>query len=346
MNNVTVPASARHLAPVLCAATLLLGGCGGGGGGDGGNDNPVPLNDPNALMSALSDKIESAGSVSVVLNTTGPEPAPNADTPKVTAVESATAEPGQVLELPVTVPGGANLSALFAKVPSASSYFEINLPPSGGKQGSSPAIPIINFRVQLPDNLEVGGATDTFCLEFWGLSGDDRGPKDQSCIKIVAERPAPQNDQPQTDQVPAALAGDWLSGCFAQDDGNGSAREVISFTGANQYASRFDVFNTTDCSGLISGQTPVVMGSYAVEDAELSSQGYWVRDIDFLTDSAAQELGAEACYNLLRLEDGKLLLGYPIPYTLATSQSPVEGDCRTQATRPTRIIFSLPFTRG
>ncbi|MFP5307590.1 MAG: hypothetical protein ACLGI7_17440, partial [Gammaproteobacteria bacterium] len=80
-------------------AILGLTACGGGGGG--GGDAPIPLDDPNGLMSAISDKVTAGGSGVSVQQGTPPAPT-GTGTPKAEAgIEQSTALPGDTVSLPV-----------------------------------------------------------------------------------------------------------------------------------------------------------------------------------------------------------------------------------------------------
>jgi hypothetical protein len=376
MTNKTFPNALLVSAGLGCA--LMLGACGGGGGGGGGDGNPIPLNQPDALMDGLNDKIAStSGSISFVQ---GQAPAQTGDglTPKVTAGIEVTAEPGDTISLPVSIGGAPDLSALFAKVPGAASYFEVDLGGAGkagsksaerlAKQGGGFALnTIIGFNVTLPSNLSTGGE---FCFEFAARdAGGNVSSRDESCVTVVVEKPTPTDDQPGSGATATALQGTWNSPCFDSTDdfdGDGtiepdeqeSVREIINFVGTNQYSTFFDFHTNRTCAGTAERlQAPG--GTYALGAAsQADSQGKYARAIDFVPDPNDPNFGGQVatCYNLLRLEGtggsfNTLLLGYPIPFSfnfedIPGAPEPVSGDCRTQQTRPTSVITSLPFGRG
>ncbi|MES0872791.1 hypothetical protein [Sinimarinibacterium thermocellulolyticum] len=357
----------------IAGLVLVLSACGGGGGGGG---NPIPLDQPDALMESLNDKIASPnGGIEFVPNATPPAPTGDGQTPKVAAGVELTAEPGDTVSLPVSIGGAPDLSALFAKIPGASSYFQVNLGGGGGSKAARRAAKqatggfvlttIIGFNVTLPQNLATGGA---FCFEFAAkdAAGNVSSP-DVSCITVVAEKPVPMDDQPSAAQTAAALQGSWQSPCFdvsddfdedgtIESDEQESVREVINFVGTDQYATFFDFYaaNRT-CSGTAERlQAPG--GTYALgNSAQPDSQGKYARAIDFVPNPDDPNFGdaVSTCYNLLRLEGSggsidTLLLGYPIPFAFdfEGAPEPVSGDCRSPQTRPTAVIPSLPFSRG
>lgn len=375
MTKVKFPYSIRSAALASAFAMFGLTACGGGGdGGGGGGDTPIPLDDPNGVMAALDGKITSS-SGSVSLQNGDPDPQTgDGQTPKLTAGIMATAEPGETVSLPVSIGGAPELLALFAKVPGASSYFQVDLGGGGGKAGAKVAgrsgkqgggsfvfTTIVGFTVPLPTNLETGG---TLCFDFSAEDADGNvSSTDQSCIEVVAERPAPSDDQPSAEQTPTALQGDWNSPCSdISEDSNGdgtissdeqeSVREVISFTGSNQYATFFDFYPNRSCEGTAE-RALAPGGTYSVgANAGPDSQGNYARPIDFVPDPNDPNFGSLAapCYNLIRLEGSggsfsQFFLGFPLPFTLTSSEPAQPGDCRTTDTRPTAVITSLPFTR-
>lgn len=365
MNTVRPDFRRARAVALAIALSSALGACGGGGGGSG---DPVSLSDPNALMASLENKVISPnGSVSFVPNGSPPAATGDGLTPKVTGGVQTTAEPGQTVSLPVSIGGAPNMSALFAKVPGASSFFQVNLGGTGksaarleklaGKQsgGGFNLTTIIGFVVTLPDNLETGGE---FCFEFSGkdASGNVSAATvaaERSCVTVVANKPAPTNDQQQTTE--AALQGVWNSPCFdvSDEEGQESVREVINFFGNNGYSTFFDFYNNRTCSGAAERfQAPG--GTYAFTGpAAPDSEGRFARPIDFVPDPNDPNFGGavSTCFNLLRLEGSggnlnRMLLGFPIPFAFnldGSEGSP--GDCGAPSRRPTSVITSLPFTR-
>ena len=379
MNTMRLMTFRRGTALVAAMMASTLAACGGGGGGGGGNDDPIPLNDPNAVMASLGNKVASPnGSVNYVPSGTPPAPTGDGLTPKVSGGVVTTAEPGETISLPVNIAGAPDLSALFAKVPGASSYFQVNLGGAGGKSGSRAAkvagkqtgsgfnlTTIITVNLTLPENL---GTDGRFCFEFSAkdasgnvsaaTTGDPAQGGDRSCITVVADKPAPTDDQQQT--TPTALQGVWNSPCFdvSEDGEEESVREVINFVGSNGYSTFFDFYSNRTCSGTVERfQAPG--GTYAFAGAAApDGQGLYARPINFVPDPNDPNFGdlVSTCYNLLRLEGSggspnRMLLGYPIPFAFDFSEfegapEPVAGDCSTEGTRPTFVITSLPFTRG
>lgn len=375
---------AAGLVASVSSGLLLLSACGGGGGG-GGEPTPMPtatpggqikLDQPNELMDALSDKIVSTGGSIDFVQGQAPGTTGDGLTPKVTAGIEVTAEPGDTVSLPVSIGGAPDLSALFAKVPGADSYFDVDLSGIGGKNGSKTArqmakqgggfafSTIVGFDVELPENLETG---DEFCFEFAAKdAGGNVSSRDLSCITVVVEKPAPTDDQPSAAQTATALQGTWSSPCIdvtedVDEDGTieadelESVREVINFVGTNQYGTFFDFYSNRNCGGSAERlQAPG--GTYSLGgSSQADTQGKYARAIDFVPDPNDPNFGelASTCYNLLRLEDtggnfNTLLLGYPVTFSIdfEGAPEPVTGDCRTPQTRPTAVIPSLPFSRG
>ncbi|MEQ1439440.1 hypothetical protein AAG565_08755 [Fontimonas sp. SYSU GA230001] len=350
-------------------AVLALAACGGGGGG--GGDNPIPLSDPNAVMASLATKVTSSGAgVQYVTNSTPPAPTPqDPETPKAEAgVAQSTAVPGDTISLPVNVSGGQQLTNLFAKVPGASSYFNAQLTPSGGKSmvrlhqtsaktsGSFVAVQLVDFRIELPANLQTGGE---FCLDFTVKTATNQVTvPTRSCVTVVApqDRPAQTaDDQPAANQLGNVLAGDWVSECFDIDDfdsnGDGvndvkAAKVGVGFGAGSTYTEFIQIFGTDVCSD--AAQTsPFVDGTYSAGASAYNPQTrLWQRPFDFLPDDP-NSIGFLPCYNLLRLADNNatLLLGIPLTFQFDDGENPQEGDCKSQDTRPTTVITSLPFTR-
>jgi hypothetical protein len=371
MNTMRLMTSRHRAALVATMMASTLAACGGGGGGGGGDDR-IPLSDPNAVMVSLGDKVASPnGSVDYIPS--GAPPAPTGDglTPKVTGGVQATAEPGETVSLPVSIGGAPSLAALYAKVPGAGSYFQVNLGGAGkasdrvaklaGKQtgGGFNLTTIIGFNVALPANLETG---DQFCFEFSakdanGNVSSTTSTADRSCVTVVSSKPTPTNDQPNAQTTPTALQGVWNSPCFDVSEGEEveSVREVINFVGSNGYSTFFDFYPNRTCTGTPERfQAPG--GTYALAGAAVpDAQGKYARPVDFVPDPADPNFGnvAATCFNLLRLEGAggnfdRLFLGYPIPFSIdfEGAPEPVAGDCRSEGTRPTFVITSLPFTRG
>lgn len=356
----------RSLVAASCVgAALSLAACGGGGGG-GGNDNPVPLNDPNALMSSLAGKVTSSGSgVEYVTNAAPPAPTPeDPDTPKAEAgVTDSTAVPGDTISLPINVAGGQQLTNLFAKVPGASSYFDAVLGGSGKsmvqlrKAGTTfTAVQLIDFRIQLPTNLETGGE---FCFQFSvKTSTNEVTDPTEACVTVVAAAdrpPQPQDDQPAAAALGNALAGNWISGCFdiEDSDSNGdgtadakAAKIGLNFASGSTYSEFVQIFGADNCSGGAQQSEPFVTGVYAAGASEFNEQaGIWQRPFDFNPNDPDPSIDFLPCYNLLRLANNNSTLLLGIPLTFQLGGNPEAGDCRSQDTRPTTVITSLPFTR-
>lgn len=354
-------------------AMLTLAACGGGGGGGGGNE-PVPLDNPDAVMSSLSNKVTSSGSgVEWVTDGSSP-PAPTTadpDTPKAEAgVADSTAVPGDTISLPINVSGGQSLTNLFAKVPGANSYFNALLTPPGGKSmvrlhktaakatGSFTAVQLIDFRIQLPTNLETGGE---FCLDFTVKTSTEEVTEPvTACVTVVAAAdrpPQPTDDQPATSALDNALAGNWISECLdiedIDSDGDGvndikGAKIGLGFASGSTYTEFIQLFGTDACTDAAQ-VSPFVDGVYTAGASEYNEQaGFWQRPFDFNPNDPDPSIDFLPCYNLLRLQGGNtLFLGIPLTFQFddGTGASPQEGDCKSQDTRPTTVITSLPFTR-
>ncbi|MFA5940784.1 MAG: hypothetical protein WC809_15610 [Sinimarinibacterium sp.] len=326
-------------------------------------------------MSSLSNKVTSSGSgVDWVTDGSSP-PAPTTedpDTPKAEAgVADSTAVPGDTISLPINVSGGQSLTNLFAKVPGAASYFDALLVPSGGKSmvrmhkttskatGSFTAVQLIDFRIDLPTNLDTGGE---FCLDFTvKTSTNEVTEPTRACVTVVAEadRPAqPADDQPAASALGDVLAGNWISECFdiedIDSDGDGvndikAAKIGIGFASGSTYTEFIQIFGTDACTGSAQ-DSPFIDGVYTAGATEFNEQaGFWQRPFDFNPNDPDPSIDFLPCYNLLRLANNNttLLLGIPLTFQIddGTGANPQEGDCKDPTTRPTTVITSLPFTR-
>lgn len=373
MNNVTVPASARHLAPVLCAATLLLGGCGGGGGGgDGGNDNPVPLNDPNALMQALADKVD-AGALMIEIENGVPPANAGEEGPKVTeGISESTAVPGDMVAVPVRIDGGPDLSNLYAKITGATNFY-FNVPvggDGGGKSGEKPwisvrkqefgfiALTTLDFRAELPENLDLATGNE-ICFDL-SVEGSDGSISTVAnpCISIGAQRPAVIDDQPPGAEMPERLDGTWLSSCldivdFAAGEATiRAARLGLIFTAeGTTYTEAAYTYTADDCSA---GEaiTPQVSGTYVIGgEIDSNQNSLRTRAIDFEPTVDPQTNTPVPCFNRLRIadedgDDNYELLFLGVPRTSYPGQAnALPDDCRAEDTRPGYVLTSLPFSK-
>jgi len=337
------------------AVTLIVTACGGGGGGDSDPD-VVKLSEPDDLMEALDDKVTSNGSP--LEQVIGTPPATNALTPKIEDIPDATAQPGSTVSLPINLSGEQDLSALFAKIPGAGSYFQANIAPPDGKrstvtQGKAGfvALTTVDFKVELPANLETG---DQFCIEvkFKGTANDVGEPV-QACINVVADAPeAPANNQPSNAEFGGKLLGTWASNCFDIDSEDGSsdfkgAKLLLGFSSGKVFTESVALYDTTTCTGQAE-TTPFVDGVWNSGNVVYDEQsGRWQRPFDFNPNDPDPSVDFEPCYNVLSLNTAatQLYLGLPATFTFDSGQAPVPGDCSAEDLRPTSVIVGLPFTK-
>lgn len=365
---------------IVLLTTVVLTACGGGGGGS----NTVPLSDPNAVTTALTNKITVDGSAADILQGAPPDKSQNPSGSVAPTVIAATtqvvARPGDRISIPLNANGSQTLASLFAKIPGAASYFEAPIDVPGGKQLTASgdarkslvqakAEQTVTFGVDVPLNLQTGGQ---ICFEF-SVNDIDNLVSDitQACIVVqTPATPAPTsaptpgptqstNDQPPTAQLASALAGSWVGPCFPSDDPADpySSRFLLSYSGSNAYVQRIEYYEGSNvCSG-----TPdtafsfSINGTYAAAEPRfLSQQQAWVRDFDFFPSSIVfddgetftpAELQVGPCYNLLRIEGNtSLILGTPNTYSF-TGDQPVAGDCSSADTRPAALATEFPYTR-
>jgi hypothetical protein len=365
----TVKPRSLSLAVVATAfgTALALGGCGGGGGD---SNDPVPANDPNALMRAIQDKVASGAAVVQVVQG-NPPPASGADAPKATAgIPSSAAVPGDMVALPLRIDGAPDLSNLFAKITGATNQFfsvQINAG-SGSKTAWKPtvqmsknefsfvALTTLDFRVELPDNLDLSRGGD-ICFDLSVRESDGSVSEvAKPCVAIGAQRPAVTNDQPPGAEMPARLNGTWVSSCLDIDDfvaGSTTirgARLGLTFSDAGQtFTESALVYTADDCSAGESS-TPQVSGTYVIgassEDSVQNSLR--TRPFDFRFDG---QTGLFPCFNRLRIADEngdgdfeRLFLG--VPRTAHRDQAnALPDDCRAEDTRPAYVLTSLPFSK-
>jgi hypothetical protein len=366
--NTVKPGSFRLTATAaVLVSALTLGACGGGGGG---SNDPIPLDDANALMRAIEDKVASGGAVVQVVQGS-PPPASGADAPKATAgIPSSAAIPGDMIVLPLRVDGAPNLSNLFAKITGATNqYFNVPVDaPAGSKVAWTPSVKMnknefsfvalttLDFRVELPDNLDLATGQQV-CFDLSVRESDGSVSEvSKPCITIGAQRPAVVNDQPPGAEMPERLNGTWVSSCLDIDDfvAGGTtiraARLGLTFSAEGQtFTESALVYTTNDCSAG-EASTPQVSGTYVLgPSSEDSAQnGLRTRPFDFRFDGQS---GVFPCFNRLRIadEDGdgnfeRLFLG--VPRTSYRNQAnALPDDCRAEDTRPKFVLTSLPFTK-
>jgi hypothetical protein len=382
--NTVKPFQHRLVASIAAAAAAFaLSACGGGGGG-GGQPTPSPtasptpgqvkLNEPNAVMAALSDKIASgSGQVNFVAGSTPPPP--SVETPKIdTGVPGSKSIPAdsEATSLPVTVLSGQAMANLFAKVPGANSFFQVPLPSEGGKRLQVPLwkaagkaettfVPLqfVDFRLTLPENIETGGE---FCFEFTVETGNGEVTQPaQSCINVADAfaQPAP-NDQPPAALLPQTLAGTWASECLDIEDvvveSNTIRALVLALEfGADQSYNQFaEVFSDDGCNSGVIGNTVSQNGVFTIPDGEAGATAYsnqverWQRPVDFNPIDPEEGVDLLPCYNLISLADDGTTLYVGLPVTFIDPRSGTsEGanDCREPANRPKVVLNSLPFSK-
>jgi hypothetical protein len=366
--NTVKPVSLRLAAIATAFGTALaLGACGGGGGG---SNDPVPADDPNALMRAIQDKVASGAAVVQVVQ--GNPPAPSgADAPKTTSgIPSSTAVPGDTVALPLRIDGAPDLTNLFAKITgSTNQYFNVQIGAgSGGKMALTPSVKLgknefsfvalttLDFRVDLPDNLDLSRGGDV-CFDL-SVRESDGSVSDvaKPCVAIGTQRPGINNDQPPGAEMPERLNGTWVSSCLDIDDfvaGSTTIRAArlgLTFSAEGQtFTESVLVYTTNDCSAG-EASTPQVSGTYVLGSASEDSvqNGLRTRQFDFRFDGQS---GVFPCFNRLRIADEngdgvfeRLFLG--VPRTSYRDQAnALPDDCRAEDTRPRFVLTSLPYTR-
>jgi hypothetical protein len=342
------------------AVALIVTACGGGGGGGGDGDpdpDVVELDQPDDLMAALDDKVTSDGVA--LQQVVGDPPATNALTPKIEDIPDATAQPGSTVSLPINLSGDQDLSALFAKIPGAGSYFQANIAPGGksrivvpGKETVSFVfLTTVDFKVELPANLETG---DRFCIEVkFRNTANDVGEPVQACINVVPDAPeAPANDQPSNAEFGSTLLGTWATNCFDIDSEDNTsefkgAKLLLGFSSGKVFSESVALYGTSTCTGEAS-TAPFIDGVWNAGNAVFDGQsGRWLRPFDFNPNDPDPNIDFEPCYNVLSLNSAatQLYLGLPSTFSFDSGQAPVPGDCSAEDLRPTSVIVGLPFIK-
>ncbi len=165
---------------------FLASGCSGGGG------SGISTTDDQGVTEALERKIVANGVEAITIK--GTPPPPTGDGP-VIEVRSATVEvqPGQRAVVPLSALSTTQLGRLFAKIPGADRYFQIQLA-SPGKELQHPeagkAETLISFEVDVPTVIRPDG---TICFDFSIDDIDERvSESDSGCIGVVASEPTPE----------------------------------------------------------------------------------------------------------------------------------------------------------
>lgn len=350
-------------------SALALAACGGGGGGGGGG--PVALDDPNALMQALADKVGSDTGVVQLKEGAPPANAGEAG-PKVTeGISESEAIPGDEVAVPVRVDGNPALSNLFAKITGATNlYFQVPIGEGDGKSGLQQAVPVakqiqqvevvllntLDLRVDLPENLDLTTG-DEICFDLSvQQEGGSVSTVAQPCIAVRAQRPQVIDDQPPGAEMPERLNGTWVSSCLDINDFTvdqttfRAARIGLTFAAEGlTYAESVFAYTAADCSAGESISAPQSSGTYVIGGEDDSNQnGLRTRAIDFVP---AQPEGALPCFNRLRIVDTNgddvsdgLFFGVPRTSYRSTGNA-LPNDCRAEDTRPAYVLTSLPFTK-
>lgn len=360
----------RMTALAACIGTAsFLGACGGGGGGDGA---PTPTTDPqggmvdiqdaNAMMAALTGKIATGNAQWTIQSGTPPAEAGIAVLPKLFTTPTVEVVPNSTVDLAAVVAGG-EMDALFAKIPGANSFFQLQL--NTGKSlnvqaknetGFSFNLLVLNARLSIPGNLDGDGE---FCLGISGKLDNNVSAPEATCVNVVGTRTVPPDNQPNAEGFAAALAGEWQSPCFdlSKDaDGNGSlsvseqrsAKQWIHVDATNYSVYYDDYPGSRTCSGEATRYISVG-GTFAEAGATTYTANGWARPVDFKPDGVLE--GAITSHNLVQLVPGTgqqadvLYLGYPVPYIQSSDTDDI-GRGKTAANRPTNVLTGLPFTRG
>lgn len=347
----------------LTAILLGLAACGGGGGGgDGGG---ISTGDANDLMENISAKV---GGTTLVLQPGDlPAPTPVEAAPKAIAgVTSVTAEPGDTVNIPISVQSSAVLQSLCAKIGNATSTLCASLASSASslsaptqnqkriaravqaKQLPSQFSEALNLSITLPGELNPDG---TFCVNLNVQDVEDLVSNNvQVCITAVANivEPSPsENDQPSANALPAVLAdGEWISPCVDLPSGGDSESSKLGFRFglSGSYEEFIELWNSSNnCSGTPDSVLQhVVQGSYASGTAEFNRQlQKWQLPFDFIPEQTSGfVLGT--CFNVLRVAGEQLYLGVPLA-AVAPGQPNDPGSCVSAQTRPESISLAFPF---
>lgn len=183
---------------MMLMSVLTLAACGGGGGGG----DPGVTYDPDTVTQALDNKIGVDGVGASLIAGAPPAPGDSQDLKADAPDEVPDAETGSKVTIPVSVSSSTVLDSLFAKVPGAGSYFQVELPEVGGKAArvtarsigprfasASPAAiaaaakadTVLDFEITLPDGLESG----RLCFEFSVRDADGAVSNvDVACLNI------------------------------------------------------------------------------------------------------------------------------------------------------------------
>ncbi|PXV69557.1 hypothetical protein C8D93_103131 [Sinimarinibacterium flocculans] len=277
-------------AGVFLGASLFLGACGGGGGGDG--DNAIDPADADALTQALAVKVSDSQAVLVA----GDLPASSEDDAAPVVVpgdEAVDARAGSTVELAVDVTSsdGADLSALFAKVPGAADYFQATLAPGGSKRlPGGKLLTALVVSVTLPQNVRDG----RFCFS---IKVADSTGLISNLAEVCVDVGEPDDSGAQ---VVEALQGTWYLACNVGDGESFSGSLEVS---GNTITTTESLYLNTDCSGSPVDSYQETL-EFAVGAQAQASDGGDAFEIDITNLS---EGGTALC--LIRVEQSRFLLG-------------------------------------
>ncbi|MGB0220547.1 MAG: hypothetical protein ACPGJF_14515 [Sinimarinibacterium flocculans] len=275
-------------AGVFLGASLFLGACGGGGGGD----NAIDPADADALTQALAVKVGDSQAVLVA----GDLPASSEDDAAPVVVpgdEAVDARAGSTVELAVDVTSsdGADLSALFAKVPGAADYFQAALAPGGSKRlPGGKLLTALVVSVTLPQNVRDG----RFCFS---IKVADSTGLISNLAEVCVDVGEPDDSGAQ---VVEALQGTWYFACNVGDGESFSGSLEVS---GNTITTTESLYLNTDCSGSPVDSYQETL-EFAVGAQAQASDGGDAFEIDITNLS---EGGTALC--LIRVEQSRFLLG-------------------------------------
>ena len=311
-------------AGVFLGASLFLGACGGGGGG--GGDNAIDPADADALTQALAIKVGESQAVLVA----GDLPASSEDdaAPVVVPGDVAVdARAGSTVDLAVDVTSsdGADLSALFAKVPGAADYFQATLAPGGSKRlAGGKLLTALVVSVTLPQNVRDG----RFCFS---IKVADSTGLISNLAEVCVDVGEPDDSGAQ---VVEALQGTWYFACNVGDGESFSGSLEVS---GNTITTTESLYLNTDCSGSPVDSYQETL-EFAVGAQAQASDGGDAFEIDITNLS---EGGTALC--LIRVEQSRFLLGCGDESVRATV---LENEFTREPTSSNPTGFSNAFVSG
>ncbi|MFP5307589.1 MAG: PKD domain-containing protein, partial [Gammaproteobacteria bacterium] len=248
-------------------------GCGGGGGGGGGK---IPTSDADGLTSAVAASVGN----NVAQKVTGDPPPPTPevpDSPVTTArADAVSVSPGASVTVPLDVTAASQLESLFAKIPGASSFFQVSNPAGAGKawakrSATAKGTFVLEFRLKVPSNVDFG----RFCIQFSVEDVDTRVSNvDEVCIDVVQSSPSPTPSALSVSAGPDRSVG---SGESVTLDGSASSNSQISsvlweqISGPTVSIQNADQLTASFVAPEVSQGTEMLMFTLTVADASGAS---------------------------------------------------------------------------